>query len=288
MSGDKKREPTTSATPNPLTTNAKANRLPAPTLFVGPPSRNASQLSVIRAGADANHPKATGETLQRKQTPQPGPVAGSSPPNHSGAPTLKTPSDRSIDAKWRNMQGLLDELEFTAESVTRVFGESHAKALNDLREAQVGLAGAWGRSNEGKTKAASEEPIKNVASFGAAREAKRPSGRSGRDRADTHASNSTVLSDESFYSGSSANGNEKGSQMKDETAEDINLASERRAANEAYFKKVEQGVKEVVEKLEMVAEAMRGVEGESRSLWIGESGSSEAERLQPSGGSTNG
>ena len=38
-------------------------------------------------------------------------------------------------------------------------------------------------------------------------------------------------------------------------------------APEAYFKKVDQGVKEVVEKLEKVAEAMRGVEGESRSLW---------------------
>ena len=57
------------------------------------------------------------------------------------------------------------------------------------------------------------------------------------------------------------------SQLEDETAQDIKLAGERRAANEAYFKKVDQGVKEVVEKLEKVAEAMRDVEGESRSLW---------------------
>ena len=69
------------------------------------------------------------------------------------------------------------------------------------------------------------------------------------------------------------------SQLEEETREDIRKASERRGANEAYFKKVEKSVNDVVAKLEVVAEAMRGVEGESRSLW---SGSSESGgRVQP-------
>ena len=89
-----------------------------------------------------------------------------------------------------------------------------------------------------------------------------------------------VLSDESVLSESSAHSGR--SQLEDETAQDIKLASERRAANEAYFKRVDAGVKEVVEKLERVAEAMRDVEGESRSLWSNSDRSSaEVEQSRP-------
>ena len=125
---------------------------------------------------------------------------------------------------------------------------------------------------------------------------RREAGGGGRRRGDTGVSVSTTLSDESVLSegtggGGGGGGGEAGmgrSQLEDETAQDIKLALERRAANEAYFKKVEEGVKDVVAKLEVVAEAMRGVEGESRSLWGGtaseRSSGSERDSRQTSGG----
>ena len=138
--------------------------------------------------------------------------------------------------------------------------------MDDLRDAQIALARAWGRGNENNVSAAQDEAaeISNTR-FKAAEDIASERRVTNRARADTEASQSTVLSDESQLSeGSARNGK---SQLEDETAQDIKLAGERRAANEAYFKKVDQGVKEVVEKLERVAEAMRGVEGESRTLW---------------------
>ena len=265
-----------STKPSP-TSNTKPNRLPAPTLFVGPPSRNASQLSVARAPTDTN-PKTVRDPINRQKSALSraynADIRDTSGEGDAAAkaskepPTLKKPSEKQVDAKWREMQSTLNEVELTAQSSTHVFGDSHAKALDDLRDAQVALARAWGRGNEDNATAASNDEAElNINRFkGGAEDVGSESARTQlRMRADTSASASTILSDESMLSDSSkASGR---SQLEDETAQDIRLASERRAANEAYFKKVDRGVKEVVEKLEKVAEAMRGVEGESRSLW---------------------
>lgn len=262
----------TSPTKQSPTSNTKPNRLPAPTLFVGPPSRNASQLSVSRAPLDGNL-KAGRPPLNRQRSTR---TRAYNPDGDAGVgtvdgaskelPTLQKPSDKSVDEKWREMQSTLNEVELTAQSSTHVFGESHSRALDDLRQAQIALAKAWGRGNE--TQATdSDDGIGdlNVNRFKGAEELAMDRQKAGRRRADTENSASTVLSDESQLSEGSVRSGK--SQLEDETAQDIKLASERRAANEAYFKKVDQGVKEVVEKLEKVAEAMRGVEGESRSLW---------------------
>jgi len=262
------RDPSSPTKPSP-TANVKPSRLPAPTLFVGPPSRNASQLSVSRQGQGLD-PTKSRDPLTRQRS-----VLGRSGNTKDGPegkdkdhalPTLKKASEREADAKWREMQSTLNEVELTAQSSTHVFGESHAAALEELRRAQIELARAWGRGNEDK--ASPTHP--QIDRFGEAESIARDrqTGVTGRNRGDTDASVSTVLSDESVLSSSTAR-----SQLEDETAQDIKLASERRAANEAYFKKVEGGVKEVVKKLEVVAEAMRGVEGESRSLWSQSSGS---------------
>lgn len=253
------------------TSNVKPNRLPAPTLFVGPPSRNASQLSVARAPPEAGGLKPTRQTLGRQasarsRTYNPEAEDGSSKETPA-RPKIKKPSDKSVDARWREMQSTLNEVELTAQNSTHVFGESHAKALDELREAQIALARAWGRGNEDKATASQDEPTDlNVDRFKGAHDlATERRQAAGRKRADTEASQSTVLSDESMLSESSMRSGR--SLLEDETAQDIRLASERRAANEAYFKKVDEGVRGVVERLEKVAEAMRGVEGESRSLW---------------------
>lgn len=275
----------TSPTKPSPTANLKPSRLPAPTLFVGPPSRNASQLSVARP--PINREKSARSRIYN--TDNDGEATNTGPNTREVTPvTLRKASEKSVDAKWREMQSTLNEVELTAQSSTHVFGEAHAKALDELRDAQIALARAWGRGNEVAQAAASnasDSGTVNVNRFQSAeamalerRDAGAGSmlrGNTTRARAETAGSASTVLSDESFASSQGSIAGSGGrSTLEDETAQDIRLASERRAANEEYFMKVDQGVKEVVEKLERVAEAMRGVEGESRSLWGGSSVSS--------------
>ena len=58
-----------------------------------------------------------------------------------------------------------------------------------------------------------------------------------------------------------------GAKLEDETEVDILLARRRREANDRYFQRVNQGVLDVVAKLEDVAVAMRAVEQESKDIW---------------------
>ncbi|KAK4507912.1 hypothetical protein PRZ48_001647 [Zasmidium cellare] len=269
--------------PSP-TANTKPNRLPAPTLFVGPPSRNASQLSIARTATHDSTLNKTRDTLNRQKSALSRPFnpdkenggdGEASNPN-STLPPLKKASEKAVESKWKEMQSTLNEVELTAQSSTHVFGESHAAALEDLRRAQVELARAWGRGNERQADAA-EDLTLNINRFKGAEDIAldRSSAYGRRQRADTAASTSTALSDESTSMRSDVTSRSGRSQLEDETAADIKLASERRAANEAYFKKVDSGVKDVVAKLAVVAEAMRGVEGESRSLWSSSSDRTE-------------
>jgi hypothetical protein len=55
--------------------------------------------------------------------------------------------------------------------------------------------------------------------------------------------------------------------LDEETEKDIRLARKRREANDRYFDRVNQGVLDVVAKLEEVAQAMRTVERESKDIW---------------------
>ena len=59
---------------------------------------------------------------------------------------------------------------------------------------------------------------------------------------------------------------EEGEGEGDEEA-DIKVARKRREANERFFKRVQEGVGDVVGRLEVVAGAMGEVERESRSIW---------------------
>ncbi|KAK5130307.1 hypothetical protein LTR08_002231 [Meristemomyces frigidus] len=272
--------------PSP-TANTKPNRLPAPTLFVGPPSRNASQLSVSRQGNDGNL-KATPHPLDRQKSALANPYnteAGAAG-DANGLPLLKKQSERSVDAKWREMQSTLNDVELTAQSSTHVFGASHAAALDELRRAQVELARAWGRGNEDKAGQAARSFGQDIdiTRFQGADDAASDRIATQRRRGDTDASASTTLSDESVATTTGTGRTGRTTQLEDETAQDIKLASERRAANEAYFKKVDMGVKDVVARLEVVAEAMRGVEGESRSLWSGSSRTSGSTERDGAGG----
>ncbi|KAI6816700.1 hypothetical protein KC340_g169 [Hortaea werneckii] len=275
------KEATSSSPTKPApTTNTKSNRLPAPSLFVGPPSHNASQLSVSRTGGGEG--KTARDPLMRTKSK----LGETTTHDHSkdanttgttAFPTLRKASEKSVDRKWREMQNTLNEVELTAQSSTHVFGTSHAAALDDLRKAQVELAKAWGRGNEDKATQAAEKSVQSggehLNRFEGSQSIASDRISRARARGGTDASASTTLSDESSATAGTAKSGI--SQMEEETAQDIRLASERRAANEAYFKKVDESVKDVVSRLEVVAEAMRGVEGESRSLWSGSSTTSD-------------
>lgn len=279
--------------PSP-TANTKPNRLPAPLLFVGPPSRNASSLSVSRQTGDANSLKPSRDplighrsTLSRTLLHENGRPTSLTEAGKDKPTPLTKPDDNTIDTKWKEMQATLNEVELTAQSSTHVFGASHGAALDDLRRAQIELARAWARGNEDKDSDLDPQDTDiNIQRFRGAEDlAVDSSFKGGRPRGSTMDSASTALSDESVSTteGPAGDGGMhggrrgNGTQQEDETAQDIRLASERRAANEAYFRKVDGSVKDVVAKLQVVAEAMREAEGESRSLWSGSESGRSAE-----------
>ncbi len=51
-----------------------------------------------------------------------------------------------MDALWAEMQATLADVEINAFNSTHVFGTAHSAALDELRDAQIQLAQAWGES----------------------------------------------------------------------------------------------------------------------------------------------
>ena len=62
-------------------------------------------------------------------------------------------------------------------------------------------------------------------------------------------------------------GEKLGARLEQETEKDILHARRRREANDRYFSRIDQGVRDVVARLEEVAVAMRAVEQETRDVW---------------------
>lgn len=132
------------------------------------------------------------------------------------------------------MQATLAEVEMSALSSTHVFGSAHSAALEELREAQIALAKAWGRGEADEEDSLGDSKAKNE------------KGKEGRGKKD----------------GDAIDG-----EFDDEG--DILEARRRREANEKFFSKVGEGVVDVVGKLEVVSQAMAKVERESREIWNG-------------------
>ncbi|KAK0820962.1 hypothetical protein LTR75_001282 [Friedmanniomyces endolithicus] len=131
-----------SATKPSSTAATKPHRLPAPTLFVGPPSRTASQLSVSRQGIDSGKDPLTRQRnnkLGRTTTAEtsdakdgsPNTITANNNDSFPPLPTLRKASEKEADARWREMQSTLNEVELTAQSSTHVFGTQHAAALDE-------------------------------------------------------------------------------------------------------------------------------------------------------------
>lgn len=264
--------------------------LPATALFRGPHSRNASHTSLSRGRDDRrNDPSTPSDRIrdQPQQLPRPNPptasfsgarpsleskfTTGDGRPLPGGAatrrnigPTIssKREDDFRADAVWAEMQRTLADVELSAMNSSHVFGKQHAKALEDLRTAQLGLAQAWAKSEADEM--VDEEFGRDegeASAVGTMKGGMFGNAAGGKDKGG-HSRNASTASNGS-----------RGNSLEEETERDIRLARRRREANDRYFKQVNKGVLDVVKKLDDVATAMRRVEKESRDIWNESSGS---------------
>ncbi|CAG8037412.1 unnamed protein product [Penicillium salamii] len=232
-------------------------RLPPPALFQGPPSHNASNISLSVPPASSALATPSGSQpppLHRNRTPR-----GEEGENVEKSSLLspfvsrrqsKNDPDGS-DAIWQEMQSALSEVELSAVTSENVFGEKHSEALEDLRSKQLKLAQAWARSE------ADDEVVDPSHTGPDAASAKANSTRRGE----------TNIKDDAATETSAGRGSVSHHTLDEETEKDIRLARKRREANDRYFDRVNQGVLDVVAKLEEVAQAMRTVERESKDIW---------------------
>lgn len=253
-------------------TKVQANRLPAPALFVGPPSHNASTSSLLSPSTETRSPTKNPLVRQRSllspdakrplpptTEPYDGDHLSLVNSNSTGtAPFVRRQRQQSLaadaeassraEAIWAEMQNTLEEVELSAikgPGMT-VFGAAHSRALDELRRAQIELAKAWARSEDQGTAPEELRKASDAASLAPPSKLARPRG------------------------GSSPRGDDKlfdRLKLEEETEKDIELSRKRREENDRYFEKVNKGVHEVVVRLEEVAKAMRGVENESNEIW---------------------
>ncbi|EEU42540.1 uncharacterized protein NECHADRAFT_8134, partial [Fusarium vanettenii 77-13-4] len=223
-------------------------RDPPPALFLHP-SPSASNASLPPNGPPPTVPFLGQPNLtpgyrsnaERAPSVRSGTVLTPSPqrPGLFPAESTRATGDRT-DLLWSEMQATLEDVELSASGGTHVFGPDHDRKLADLRAAQIALAQAWARSE-------ADDVIETAQ----------------HDHASMAIGSSSIPRPNS--SGAGVEG--LGDKLEEETEVDILLARKRREANDRYFQRVNQGVIDVVTRLEDVALAMRAVEQESKEVW---------------------
>ncbi|KAI1457902.1 hypothetical protein F4805DRAFT_159696 [Annulohypoxylon moriforme] len=285
----------------PKLTPSKSKARDPPRLFLHPsPAASHVSLSGMMAAAPAAPPASTSasnvrENASAASTTQQSQVAPSlartssllNTRNRATVSRLQTAdstrtADRT-DALWAEMQATLEEVELSASGGTHVFGPEHDRKLAELRAAQIRLAQAWARGEaDDETMATTtkneatnlkgalgEMGASAAAGTGLGTTISATAGRTTGTAAEgTEAGKSTAGTGSVQRPGSSGTGRERlGAKLEEETEKDILLARNRREANDRYFSKIDQGVRDVVEKLEEVAIAMKAVEEETRNIW---------------------
>lgn len=286
-------------------------RQPAPSLFVGPPTRNASAPD-LHLSTTVDAPNARTNLLHlRHDRPAQLPTVDATSPDRARAgakqlnPVFADPLRRAGDgagvglglrgedkqrareqereraeAIWAEMQNTLEEVELSVASGGSVFSRDHARALEELRRAQIALAQAWTRS-EADDGAADEEDAASrggtdgpqaVGETSLLRSHKVSASSDGGEQ--RRGSGDRSLRGEAGRATAGGTGGRKGStdggaktQLEIETENDIQLARQRRQTNDRYFERVNRGVVDVVAKLQDVAEKMKAVEMESKEVW---------------------
>lgn len=258
-----------------LKPNSK-QRDPPPALFLHPsPAASHVSLPGILAPGAASLVTSSRDrnALEPTSSRRGNSIAAANPRSPGRLPTSESArtADKT-DARWAEMQATLEEVELSASGGTHVFGAGHDEKLEELRRAQIALAQAWTRSEADDTIAAS---LGGIGTSSAGEELQNLKGALGDASKSGHgdgtdAAKSTAASN-SARPGSSGPGVERlGAKLEEETESDILLARKRREANDQYFQRVNDGVLDVVVKLEDVAVAMRAVERESKEVWDGD------------------
>jgi hypothetical protein len=173
---------------------------------------------------------------------------------------------------WAELQATLEEIELSASGGTRVFGPDHDRKLAELRLAQIALAQAWARSeaDEATETTTAEGEARNLKGQGngpAEAAISKGAGPDGKGDGSGNEAAKVSVADGGTRPGSSSGAVRLGPTLEEETEADILFAKKRREANDRYFQRVNQGVLNVVAKLEDVAVAMRAVEQESKDIW---------------------
>ncbi|KAI0016268.1 hypothetical protein F4780DRAFT_700393 [Xylariomycetidae sp. FL0641] len=269
--------------PQPKFKPSTKARDPPPSLFLhpSPATSHASLPGTAAPGSTSNAQNAGGTANPSVQSPPSLTRTGSLlNPRHrmtrqQTADTART-ADKT-DALWAEMQATLEEVELSASGGTHVFGPEHDRKLAELRAAQIALAQAWARSEaDDASPASATVPDTNLKGAlgelgGTVASATLGTNLSASVAART-AADGTDGGASSARPGSSGLGGESlGAKLEEETERDILMARNRREANDRYFSKVDQGVRDVAAKLEEVAMAMRAVEQETRDVWGDES-----------------
>lgn len=153
-----------------------------------------------------------------------------------------------LDAHWAALQSTLSDIELSAASSAHVFNSNHAKALEDLRAAQVELARAWGQTDAEDVSTLPSPDLRMNKENGAKK-----------DQDQQHHGNHHKDQEKQ------AEQNER--KLSTATTLDLTSAARRREASDKYFAAVKEGVADVVRKLDGVADAMREVEMQSRDIW---------------------
>lgn len=272
-------------------TKTQTNRLPAPALFVGPPSHNASNTSLHETRAPTKTPLVRQRSLLSPDSKRPLPPNASNDGEHlspvstnSAAPFQRRQRQQSLaadaeassraEAIWAEMQNTLEEVELSAirgPGMT-VFGSEHSRALEELRKAQIELAKAWARSEEDELSPEQRDQQQQQQ----------------QKKKKSQDNKATDLQPKNLANPRDGAGAGKGdklfdkNKLEEETEKDIELSRKRREENDRYFEKVNKGVQEVVVRLEEVAKAMRGVESESKEIWSHASDETESVTTAPS------
>lgn len=232
-------------------------RAPVPSLFVGPPSRNASATS-LQPPPGANYSSARVPLLRKQTAPDADLLQQRTTKSSSGAGGAP-----STDAVWAEMQNTLGDVELNGMSGANVFGVEHAKALEELRAAQIELARAWARSEV-------DDAEGQVDGEDVEREHLGMEGTSvlASERIEKLGKGAGKVAKGKGKGGEADAGKERArSQLEEETRNDILLARQRRLANDKYFERVNKGVVDVVARLDVVAKKMGQVETESQEIW---------------------
>lgn len=233
----------------------------------------AAALSTLSKPMDSRANRNAGPAAPSTRRPAGGSRSGALGAGGLNLPPIQTTRRESTratdrtDALWAEMQATLEEVELSASGGTRVFGPDHDRKLGELRAAQIALAQAWARSEADEAIETSIGPGTASEKGGAGAESKTDGttvggAAAGIDGAARSAGTASVRP------GSAGLGAERlGQKLEEETEIDIKFARKRREANDRYFQRVNQGVLDVVAKLEDVATAMRAVEQESKDVW---------------------